>query len=217
MINVDPAMSISQTANKNITFDPVVNLLYTTPGAMLITTVSPPQAEVGVPYTANLMAIGGLRPYSWRITLGNLPTGLTLDPTTGVISGTPTAAGIFGFTARVDDNSAADRNTTRNFQIGVAAQGALQILTGSLPDGIQEGDYKVTLQCIGGSQPYTWSLAANKLPPGLSLDPSTGVISGTSTVPGDVTLVVAVTDSANPAVTDTQILSIHIGQQILSN
>jgi hypothetical protein len=98
----------------------------------------------------------------------------------------------------------------------VASAGELQILTGNLPDGAQEGEYKATLLSTGGTPAYTWSIAVNNLPAGLTLNPGTGVISGIATASGDSTFVVKVTDSANPANTDTQILNMHIGKQILS-
>lgn len=216
VINLDTQRSIDDTAKNHITFKPVANLLFTTPGAMQITAVNPPQAEVGAAYNTQPLAIGGQRPYSWSITMGDLPEGLNLDPVTGVISGTPAKAGMFGFTIRVDDNSPTKKNITRNFTIGVASAGELQILTGNLPDGAQEGEYKATLLSTGGTPAYTWSIAVNNLPAGLTLNPGTGVISGIATASGDSTFVVKVTDSANPANTDTQILNMHIGKQILS-
>ena len=216
VINFNPIGSIDDTNKNQITFNPVANLLYTAPGSMQIATTNPPQAEVGVAYYAKLIAIGGQRPYTWSITMGDPPAGLNFDAATGIISGTPTRAGNFGFTVRVDDSSPTRKNTTRNYTIGVAVEGALQIVTGSLPDGSQEGVYKVTLQSIGGTQSYTWSLSAGNLPTGLSLDASTGVISGTATVPGNFSFVAKVTDSANPANTDNQILSIYIGKEVLS-
>lgn len=58
---------------------------------------------VGEPYAANLFAVGGVQPYRWEIVEGALPDGLRLKG--NVISGTPTAAGTFGFTARVTDKA----------------------------------------------------------------------------------------------------------------
>ena len=58
-------------------------------GKVHILTQSLPNAKVGVDYKAQLLAIGGRRPYTWAVTKGSLPGGLVLDPKTGIISGMP--------------------------------------------------------------------------------------------------------------------------------
>lgn len=146
--------------------------------------------------------------------MGDLPAGLNLDAATGVISGTPTAAGNFTCTVRVDDNSPARKNSTRNFTVNIAAAGSLQIITGSLPDGIAKVAYGITLQAIGGTAPYIWNISAGNLPSGLTLDASTGIISGTPANKGDFSFIVKATDSSEPANSDTQSLTIHIAQEV---
>ena len=71
---------------------------------LAITTTSLPAANIGVSYTASLVATGGVSPYTWAVTTGNLPAGLTLS-SAGVISGTPTAAGSSTFTVTVTDSA----------------------------------------------------------------------------------------------------------------
>jgi len=73
--------------------------------ALQVTTTSLPNGYQWLNYGTNLSATGGVTPYSWSIVSGSLPAGLTLDPGTGLISGTPSAFGTFNFTVRVTDSS----------------------------------------------------------------------------------------------------------------
>jgi hypothetical protein len=82
-----------------------------------ITTTSLSSGNLDFAYSVTLTATGGLLPYSWEINSGNLPNGLTLNSSTGAISGTPTATGIFDFTGRVTDTNAS--NAYKNLSIKV--------------------------------------------------------------------------------------------------
>ncbi len=70
-----------------------------------ITTISLPNGYRWISYGANVSATGGTAPYTWSIFAGNLPTGMTLNSGTGLISGTPSAFGTFNFTVRVTDSA----------------------------------------------------------------------------------------------------------------
>ncbi|MDD5772675.1 MAG: putative Ig domain-containing protein [bacterium] len=86
-------------------------------GPLSITTVSPlPSGTLGTSYSRRLSASGGVSPYSWSLTAGNLPNGLVLSGT-GLISGTPTATGTFNFTVQVMDS--VGTTATKGFSLTV--------------------------------------------------------------------------------------------------
>ena len=151
-----------------------------------ISTTSLPGGTVGATYSQTLQASSGTLPYSWAIASGTLPPGLSLTAG-GVISGTPTAAGAFGFTVRVTD--ANKSTTTQPLSIAI-----LQITTTTLPNGTVGLAYSQSLQATGGTPPYVWTVSSGSLPAGLSLS-STGVISGTPTKAATSSFAVAVTDA----------------------
>jgi hypothetical protein len=70
-------------------------------------------------YTATLQAIGGLSPYSWRLVEGMLPPGLSLDSTTGSITGKPTERGVFIFGVEVKDSASPQHVGLRTLKIAV--------------------------------------------------------------------------------------------------
>ena len=146
-----------------------------------------------MPYSQTLAATGGSPPYTWQLRSGNTPGGLTLDPSSGTISGTPTAAGSFTFQVKVSDSQQA--SATGSFTIRITPA-ALVITTSSLPAGTVGTAYTATtLAATGGTPPYTWSVASGALPSGLSLS-SAGVVSGTPTASGTFSVTLKVTDSA---------------------
>ena len=138
----------------------------------------------GVAYSQSLApdTEGGLQPYTWQLTGGKLPTGLQLNSTTGVISGTPTVAGPFSFTITVSDSETMPDTFPATFNLVVA--GPLQVITSSplLPAAVGVS-YTTMLEAGGGKPPYTWSLGVNvagNVPPGMNLL-SDGTFTGTPT------------------------------------
>jgi RHS repeat-associated protein len=90
----------------------------------------------------------------------------------------------------------------------------LQITTASLPNGNVGQPYSAALNASGGTKPYTWSLTSGSLPSGLSLDASTGTISGApSAVVGTIDLTFEVADSSVPFQSNQAVLSLTIGSQ----
>ena len=166
------------------------------PAALNISTSSLPGGTVGASYSQGLSASGGTGSYTWSVSTGSLPAGLSLA-TTGTISGTPTASGTASFTVQVTDS--ANTSTTKPLSIAVAPA-ALNITTSSLPGGTVGASYSQGLSATGGTGGYTWSVSTGGLPTGLSLS-ATGTISGTPTAPGTASFTVKVTDSADTSTT----------------
>jgi subtilase family serine protease len=169
---------------------------------LTVTTRSLSFGMVGSAYSRTLTAAGGVPPYAWSITSGALPGGLTLNGSTGEISGTPAAAGTFNFTVLAADAKASSASAS----LSLTVYETLTITTSALAPGAVGTAYTQTMRASGGLSPYTWSAAG--LPAGLSLNASTGVISGTSSAPGVFEVTARVTDANGTAVTKTLSLSL---------
>jgi large repetitive protein len=149
-----------------------------------------PAGTVGAAYSATLQATGGQPPYTFALTAGDLPAGLALAAS-GAISGTPTASGAFNFSLRASDATGSQATAT----CVITIRPALTVALTQVPDATAQVAYVHTLQANGGLPPYTWS-AGGTLPPGLSLDPGSGQISGTPTAPGEYNLIAVARDAA---------------------
>jgi hypothetical protein len=79
------------------------NLKLTGIGVLSITSGTLPNWTVNQPYSQTISTSGGLAPLTFSVSAGSLPTGLNLDSTSGVISGTPSATGAYSFTVTVTD------------------------------------------------------------------------------------------------------------------
>jgi hypothetical protein len=160
-----------------------------------ITTLSLPGGTTGVPYEETLDATGGTGALVWSLTAGSLPTNVMLAPG-GTISGTPTVVGTSNFTVKVTDALA--QSDTQSLSIAVSA--ILAITTASpLPDAEVGKSYNKTLARSGGVAPFIWTVMP-PLPTGLSLEASSGKITGipAAGTDGSYILTFTVKDSSAP-------------------
>jgi hypothetical protein len=152
-----------------------------------------PGATVGSAFSVQLLANGGVPPYTWSVRSGLLPSGITLS-NTGLLAGTPTIAGVYRVNVKVTDSSADPLTAYVTYQLVVAAV-PLSITTRTMPGGTVGSPYTMTLAATGGTTPYFWTTAAGTLPGGLQLSPA-GVLSGTPVSPGRFHFGIKATDSS---------------------
>ena len=162
-------------------------------------TVNPltlPNGVLGSPYSQTVSASGGSTPYTFAISSGSLPSGLILNPATGMISGTPNAAGTFTFTVTATDIN----NCPGSRQYTIVIPAVCPLLTVNpltLPNGALGQPYNQTISATGGTAPYILALTSGQLPNGLIFSPATGIISGVPTLAGTFTFTVTATDINN--------------------
>lgn len=137
-----------------------------------------PPAFVLVPYTGtSISATGGTAPYTYTVVSGTLPNGLSLNSSTGAISGRTSSTGTFLFAVKASD---ANRNSgQKNFTLLVTTV-TMTLNPDTLDPALKNIAYEQTLSVTGGVGPYTYSVLTGSLPTGLTL--SGNKISGTPTV-----------------------------------
>ena len=196
--SASPAQSISTSASITV-------------ASSQLTISSPlfPSGGVGTAYSIAMKAAGGTPAYTWSITSGQLPTGLSMGSSSGVISGTPTVGGTFNFTISVADSSNPAQSVSTSASVSVGSS-QLAITSSVLSAGIVDTAYSTALQASGGTPAYTWSIAAGSLPAGLTLAATTGVISGTPTASGTSKFIASLTDNSNPAQTQSAAMTITV-------
>lgn len=187
-----------------------VTIPFTTPSGL-----PPGMAGDAYQQTIEINPEGTIPPYTWSVSQGALPPGVTLNSETGVLSGTPATGGIFSFTIRVMDSYGIYGDVgpfpgnwgEQTFVVTISpAQAPLEIwFPETLPNGTVGKTYGENLYAGGGTAPYTWSGAS--LPPGLMVAPS-GVLVGVPTKEGTFSFSVTVTDGAGASVSRTYSLRI---------
>ena len=119
-----------------------------------------PNGTVNTPYsTTTIQAIGGTAPYTWSVASGSLPSGLTLDTTSGALSGTPSAAGVFNFTLQVADASSPQNTAQLALSISIAKANTTTVITSAASPTLVGQPFtvswNVTISPPAGSGPAT--------------------------------------------------------------
>jgi hypothetical protein len=145
----------------------------------------------------HIFAVGGVEPYTYSITAGALPRGVTLQPYTSfaILRGTPLVTGTYPVTVTVQDSLSPPDVATRAITITVTRPSLY--IASSLPWTIAlNRPFSGRAVAAGGLPPYTFALlSGSALPTGLTLDPSSGVVAGTPTEEGQFQGWIQVTDS----------------------
>ena len=216
LFDFDVMKSLNETGNGKWICKPVIKLdVVSQPilgGALAIITTSLEDGVTGSLYSEPISTSGGVTPFTWSWSANEgsaLPAGLSLNPVTGIISGTPTVSGTYNFIVTAVDSAFPKNTATKSLTIRIGD--VLQITTvATLPPGTTGTSYTAVLQAAGGIGPYTLSLVAPRvLPTGLTL--ISGEISGTITATaGTYQFTIKVTDSSNPAQEATQLFTLVI-------
>lgn len=183
----------NQTVALSATGTIIAPLSITTPSASAW-----PNASASGPYSIQMVAAGGYTPLTWSAT--GLPTALTINPSTGAISGSNLVLGDYTISVTVTDGSTPANTSTRNYTLKVGS--SVIIGTTPLSTWTQSVDYFTSpvhsLSSTGGTGSVTWMLLAGSgaLPSGITLG-SNGVFSGAATSSGSFNFSVVATDSAS--------------------
>jgi uncharacterized protein (TIGR03437 family) len=161
------------------------------PGLMITSGAPPAGGTVGVPYGGSFtaMASGGSGTYQWSVS--GVP-GVTIGSATGIVSGTPTAAGVFSLMITVADANNLTQTTSQSYPVTILSQ-PLMITSGAPPaNGAVGSAYSFPLTASGGSGVFLWSVSGV---PGVTVNGATGVLSGSPTLAGNLTLTVTLTNA----------------------
>ena len=161
---------------------------------ILLTPATLPNARQGANYNQTIVASQGTAPYSFAVTNGALPTGLSLNSGNGLISGPPANAGTSTFTITATDSAAKTGSRTYTLRVCPPAF----IVPTVLPDPIVNAAYSQVISLRGTTDTFTAAVTGGALPAGLTLA-SDGTLSGSPTVTGPANFTVTLTESSGCA------------------
>lgn len=177
------------TRSYTVTINPSVSIATASLGNWTVNAVG---------YSQTVVAVGGTSPLTFSISAGSLPTGLSLNSSTGTITGTPTVAGASTFTVKATDVPGAF--DTHVYTITINS--TFSITTTTLASwAVNRPGYNQTVATSAGTSPITFSISAGALPSGLSINASTGAITGTPATLSSSTFTVKAVDASGTSAT----------------
>jgi hypothetical protein len=184
---------------------------------LVIETGAIPDGAKDVDYSFTLSAKGGVLPYQWQITSGELLQGLTFDPETGIIQGVPEQSGqVRSFTVKIidSDNPPQKDEMTYHFEV---KHDELYIFTKSFDNGRVDQSYKETIRAYLGYPPYSWRVSNGILPKGILLieSPNTATLEGIPEKAGNYIFSIEVCDSDTPATCADQEFQINMFGEVV--
>lgn len=164
------------------------------PELSITTPAKLPRAAIGQAWAPQTLdAVGGTPTYKWKLQPG-APSWLSITGNTLVATPSTASAKPYSFKIQVSDSTNPPIQVSKEFHLSVAEN--LAITTTSLPGGTTYVPYPATkIDVVGGTRPYQWRIASGELPPGMTMDIKSGVISGTPDAVGNYSITVEVTDS----------------------
>lgn len=175
-----------------------------------ITTTSLTAGQSGSAYSQTINATGGDGSYVFSVSSGSLPGGLSLA-SNGNLTGTPTVAVTASFIVEADDERGAGNSIDTQLLQLIIDYANATITTTTLSGAVSGSAYTASLTATGGDGTFAWSVSSGSLPSGLSLNPTTGVISGSTGTTGSFNFEVAIDDGRGALSSiDSQSLSIAV-------
>ena len=158
---------------------------------LVFTTVSATDGEISTPYTLNAGVTGNVAAVTYSV-VPALPTGITLNTTTGVISGTPT--GTSPSTTYTVTATEGTCSLTKTYTFAILCANFV-IAPAVLPNPTFNVAYTETLSLTGNPLPAVWTVSSGALPTGITLNSATGEVSGTATVAGTFNFTITATQT----------------------
>jgi hypothetical protein len=186
-------ITIRATDNCGTTTDATFTLTVNCP-AIVLSPASLSGGTIGAAYNQTVSATPA-GTYSFSVTSGALPTGLSLSASSGAITGTPAASGVFNFRITATGSGAfSSCSGFRDYSVTIAC-GTVTVNPASLPNGIMGTAYNQTVTASPADS-YSYAVTLGSLPSGLTLNAATGAITGTPTASGSYSFTITATASS---------------------